>query len=125
MVRASCFFCTGSLLTSTERGIRGECIDSLEQGPFDLILASDVAYDHRAVAPLIATLTALGRPAKDCCAPTIMLAYRCSDVLTSDTIMAEQKFFSQLASVFSVVEAPIMPMNDRYDHVQLYILSLR
>jgi hypothetical protein len=88
--------------------------------PFDLILASDVAYDHRAVGPLVTTLKALLVEAynqgNDC---SVLLAYRCSDVLTPETLKAERKFFATLASNFSVTEAhPLSTI----EHVQLYSL---
>ena len=67
-------------------------------GPFDLICASDVAYDHRAVGPLIASLQAFSQPRKAAsqggqgppALPAILLAFRCSDVVTSATLLAEQ-----------------------------------
>jgi hypothetical protein len=88
--------------------------------PFDLILASDVAYDHRAVGPLVTTLKSLLLEAydhgNDC---SVLLAYRCSDVLTPETLKAERKFFATLASNFSVTEShPLSTV----EHVQLYSL---
>jgi hypothetical protein len=88
--------------------------------PFDLILASDVAYDHRAVSPLVSTLeAALAAAAAACKDSSVLLAYRCSDVLTPETLKAERKFFATLTSTFAVAEA--QPQS-AIEHVQLYSL---
>ena len=89
-------------------------------GPFDLILASDVAYDHRAVGPLVTTLKALLHEAhQKGNRSSVLLAYRCSDVLTPETLKAERKFFSTLSNNFSVAE--VRPLST-VEHVQLYSL---
>ena len=91
--------------------------------PFDLILASDVAYDHRAVSPLVSTLeTALAAAAAARKDASVLLAYRCSDVLTPETLKAERKFFSTLTGTFAVAEA--LPRS-AVEHVQMYSLLLR
>ena len=84
--------------------------------PFDLVLASDVAYDHRAVSPLVSTLeSVLDAPAG--AASSVLLAYRCSDVLTPETLKAERKFFARLGGAFGVSE-----VQSSIEHVQLYSL---
>lgn len=97
----------------------GTSIATFER-PFDLILASDVAYDHRAVDPLVKTLKSLlseaDKQGNDC---SVLLAYRCSDVLTPETLKAERKFFATLTSNFCVAE--VHPLST-IEHVQLYSL---
>ena len=91
--------------------------------PFDLILASDLAYDHRAVQPLIWTLHQLlvGDMSQ------VLLAYRCSDVLTAYTLAAERKFFAQLDEHFDVAEValPLESTTREISHVAHYLLRQR
>ena len=75
---------------------------------------------HRAVSPLVSTLeAALAAAAAACKDSSVLLAYRCSDVLTPETLKAERKFFATLTSTFAVAEA--QPQS-AIEHVQLYSL---
>jgi hypothetical protein len=93
--------------------------------PFDLVVASDVAYDHRVMRALSCTLEsaldvgnhpggdALGTAGSggtagaiagggDDGGRSVLLAFRCSDVVTPETHAAERKFFAALHRQFSV-----------------------
>ena len=50
-------------------------------------------------------------------ASSVLLAYRCSDVLTPETLKAERKFFARLGGAFGVSE-----VQSSIEHVQLYSL---
>ena len=88
--------------------------------PYDLVLASDVAYDHRAMAALVQTLAALAHAEQG--TPAVLLAFRCSDVLSVATLKAERKFFGMLAAEFVVAECE---QPQPCAHVVLYELSKR
>ena len=89
-----------------------------------MIIASDVAYDHRVVNALVTTLTAALESAKNAGRekPCVLFAYRCSDVLTADTLKAERKFFSILATSF-IIET--VTRQNCSSHVHLYKLERR
>ena len=92
--------------------------------PFDLVVASDVAYDHRVMRALSCTLESAleaGNPGDDALGTagsggtagaiagggddggrSVLLAFRCSDVVTPETHAAERKFFAALHRQFSV-----------------------
>jgi hypothetical protein len=67
--------------------------------PYDLVVCSDLAYDHRAMTPLLSSLSSLlsASPADESASasaparpkPKALLAYRCSDVLGLETLTGQ------------------------------------